>query len=774
MLTSRGEMPPLRALRASIPSLALFLLLTLPFAGRAHHIDDPLYLAAARQAWTAPLDPLGGGSFWHDQPTTLFHDLYNPPLTAYLLAAPVALGGGSEWPVHLVMMLLGAVTLVAATWAGEPLGVPPRWTLLLAASPALCTASVGAMVDVPFVLLTLLAWGAALRGRPAWSGVLAGLGALTKYVGLLNLPLSLMPLARSSRRKALVSAVIASALFLAWCLWSRSAYGQAHVTAAGRFQVLGLRRQGEFFLAFVASLGLAGLPAALGLIRWTVRAALLAAAAGAGGAALVHARGGSPGNVVLAAVAFGSGAALLAAAWRASRQARHDLFPAACFWTYAAYAVLFVYFGAARYLLPLLPPLIWLLARSGEAERGRLRFVSSVAGAAALSLLVVWGDSGYANAWRTMADRLPQQGLTMADGPQEGRRFQTGHWGFQWYAGLRGYTPLSARDILDRGDVVAEADGIHAAGPWPAQLAVLEPLETLSVTSPWLRVMDGRAQAGFYSSGWGLLPFGFRRSAEEIVRVSTPAPWILAAAAEPPAFPISVDLGSAEARHVLLDGWSGDEGFEDAGRRTRFVWATGAESALRLPLPRGVQHVRLRLAPGPAASGPLRLAVGESASATVDVQPGWRTYDVPLHGSVAGGPTTVVLQPAGYVRPRPFRRETRELSVAVDGIGFGPQELEENRGVWPVATERGPGLFVAGGAARLVEARVSRVRGRLRVLAGSAELAWSETAGAAWSGAAQTCADACAFELVAGETPARLVLRADRAVVSGLEIAPAP
>jgi hypothetical protein len=50
--------PPLRALRASIPSLALFLLLTLPFAGRAHHIDDPLYLAAARQAWTAPLDPL--------------------------------------------------------------------------------------------------------------------------------------------------------------------------------------------------------------------------------------------------------------------------------------------------------------------------------------------------------------------------------------------------------------------------------------------------------------------------------------------------------------------------------------------------------------------------------------------------------------------------------------------------------------------------------------------------------------------------------------------
>lgn len=766
MLRSRREMPPpLHALRASIPSLALFLLLTLPFAGRAHHIDDPLYVAAARQAWTAPFDPLGGRSFWHDQPTTLFHDLYNPPLAAYLLAPPVALGGGSEWPVHLVMILLGAGTLVAATWVGEPLGVPPRWTLLLAASPAFCAASVSAMVDVPFLLLTLLAWGAAVRGHASWSGVLAGLGALTKYVGLLNVPLSVLPLARAGRRKPMVSMALALGLFLAWCAWTWSAYGRAHVASAGRFQVFGLRRQPEFLLSFVASLGLAGLPAALGLIRWTGRGALLAALAGAAGAALIHARGASPVNVALAAAAFASGAALLAAAWRTSRsEVRREPFLPACFWSYAAYGVLLVYFGAARYLLPLLPPLVWLLARSEERERGTPRFAAAVGAGAALSLLVLWGDAGYANAWRAAAGRLPR----------EGRRFETGHWGFQWYAGLQGYAPLSSRDVLARGDVVAEAEGIHASGPWPAQSAVLESRGTVSVASPWLRVMDARAQAGFYSSAWGLLPFGFRTSPAETVRVATPAPWVLAASADPPASPVSVDLGSAEARHVLLDGWSADEGFEDAGRRTTFVWATGAESALRLPVPRGVQKVRLRLAPGPAARGSLRLTVGESASATVDLEPGWRTYDAPLHGAVAGGPTTVVLRPAGYLRPRSFRRETREISVAVDAIVFGPGELEENRGVWPVATEVGPGLFVAAGAARLVEGRVARVRGRLRVMAGSAELSWSETGGAAWSGAARTCADACVFELAADLTPARLLLRADRAIVSRLEVVPAP
>src|SRR5687767_15501031 len=112
MLRSRREMPPaFRALRASIPSVALLLLITLPFVGRAHHVDDPLYLAAARQVLTDPLDPLSGLSFWHERPATLFDDLYNPPLVAYLLALPVAAGGGREVPVHLAMMLLAAAAL---------------------------------------------------------------------------------------------------------------------------------------------------------------------------------------------------------------------------------------------------------------------------------------------------------------------------------------------------------------------------------------------------------------------------------------------------------------------------------------------------------------------------------------------------------------------------------------------------------------------------------------------------------------------------------------
>jgi hypothetical protein len=756
--------PPFRALRASIPSVALLLLLTLPFAGRAHHIDDPLYLAAARQASTAPLDPLGGPSFWHERPTTLFQDLYNPPLTAYLLALPVALGGGAELPVHLAMILLAVAALVAAVWAGEAMGVAPRWAAVLAASPALCTASVSAMVDVPFLLLTLLAWGLAVRGRAAWSGALAGLSALTKYVGLLNVPLSAMPLARAGRRRPIVSVTIAFVIFLAWCAWTAFAYGQPHVVAAARFQAFGPRRQAGFALSLIAGLGLAGLPAAIGLIRWTRGTAVASLLAAAAGAALVQARGVAPANVALAAAAFGSGTALLAAAWRASlREARRDVFLPACFWSYAAYSVLLVYFGAARYLLPLLPPLVWLLARSGEADRGAGRHLAAVSGGALIALLVLWGDAGYANSWRTAAGRLPR----------EGRRFQTGHWGFQWYAARQGYASLSPRDVLGPGDVVAEPQEIHGAGPWPAQSAVLGTQSTVTVESPWLRVMDERAQAGLYSSAWGLLPFGLRSPAAEVVRIRAPAAWALAASTQTPS-PVSVDLGTADARHVLLDGWSGDEAFDDAGRLTSFVWAVGPEAALRVPLPRGVERVRLRVSPSQRAAGPLVLAIGEAASATVDLEPGWRTYDARVHGTVDGGATTVVLQPAGHLEPRRFGREARALSVAVDAILFGPGDPGENRGVWPVATEGGPGVLVAGTTARVIEGRALRVRGRVRVASGAAELSWSETGGAAWSATAETCAGGCAFDLAPPATPARLVLRADHAIVSEVVVVPAP
>jgi hypothetical protein len=284
----------------------VLLLVTLPFVASAHKIDDPLYLEAARRVLAHPLAPLGGPSFWHERPATLFLDLYNPPLIAYLLAGPVALDGGREVTVHLLMLALASLALLACAAAGESWDVPPRYTLLIAASPALAVCAVSAMTDVPFLLFCALAWGLARRGGPAGAGLSAGASALTKYVGLVNLPL--IVLASRRMRRGAAAAAVGACVFAAYCAWNVAADGALHVRAAGRFQELSLARQSTFAASFVASLGIVGLPAALGLLRWSRSTAAAALVTAGLGLAFLH---GRPGSTAIALAAFGSGGALL-------------------------------------------------------------------------------------------------------------------------------------------------------------------------------------------------------------------------------------------------------------------------------------------------------------------------------------------------------------------------------------------------------------------------------------------------------------------------------
>ena len=666
-----------------VGSVFLLLCLTLPFLGTAFKIDDPLYLSAARQVLAQPFDPLGGPSFWHERPGTLFFDLYNPPLVAYLLTLPVALDGGREVSVHLLMVLVGALALLACSAAGEAWGVPRRYTLLIATSPALCVSTVSAMTDVPFLCLCALAWGQARRGRCVTSGLAVGFGSLTKYVGLLSLPLILIELRRHPRRGWF--ALAAASVFGLYCLWNQVANGAWHVRTAGRFVEFGLDRQAGFLASFVAGLGLVGLPGLLVLLRWSWGLVLAGLASGTTAVLVLN---GGPERPLVAFAAFACGGTLLWAALRASCRAGEPFLPVA-FWSFAVYTSTMVYFGTTRYLLPMLPLLLWLLVRGGLVAEDvpRWRFAASVGGSALLSLLLLRADCAYADAWRDAAQKLPSAE----------RGFQTGRWGFDWYARQQGYLPLAPRERLREGDVIAEPVGIHVVEPAPAQAVLLVPLKTQYSPSPALRVMDAQAGAGFYSSFWGILPLGWRSGALEQVRLATPDPSLLSALDRPIAAPVSIDLGSDEARHLALDGWSRSEVFIDAERgRTTFAWAVGPESALRVALPKDVRRLALRASPIAEAVGSLRIQIGDQAHAIVTLSPGWRVYEATIVGRVAGGITDVVLTPSGYQQPTPFLDERRELAVAIDFLAFGEGYGTANRGAWPVRDGSGaPRLFVS-------------------------------------------------------------------------------
>jgi hypothetical protein len=691
-----------RASRNEAIAVALFVALALPFLGRAHHIDDPLYLRVAAHIGTQPLDPLGAPTFWHGVPARAFDDLYNPPLVSYLLAIPRSIAGDAEIAVHAFMAALAVLALLAWSRLAAHEGLDDRVVLLLATSPVLLLAATSAMADVPFLLISLLGWTAARRGRDVPAGAWAAASWLTKYSGAMNVVAAMLTGPAARRMRVLGTAALLAAV---WCAWNLKTQGVLHALYAGRLQDWRVERLIGSTASFVAALGIAGAPALLMLVRWRRTTLLSAALAGALGGGVVWSRTESLASAGVALVAFAGGAALLAAAAMAMRRsiARGEVFWPALFVLHGLFAALFVYFGAARYVLPLLPPLLWLLARESELALTRAPRVALAVGLGArTSYGLALADAGYANVWRAAARKLPATE----------RGFSTGRWGFDFYANRRGYRPLTPREDLRPGDVLALPEGIDTVGPWPAQRARLRPLSALVLPSPRLRVMDAAVDAGLYSSAWGWLPIAWRPGAVERVALARVERWPDTLKAANDGGPVSVELGAEDGAQLRLDGWSDPEAFVDGGGRVRFIWAQGAESALRLPLPDGLTRVRLRVSPDAAAVGPLDIAVG-ARQARVALEPGWRWYDAALDGPTEGGPTLIVLRPRGHRRVGAFDRERRPLSFAVHRLAFGEGDAERTRGTWPVSVQSEPALAVAGTALQL--ASEAHVRGSVCV-----------------------------------------------------------
>ena len=234
--------PPRTALAFGVLALACAGCL-LPFVNKAFHIDDPLFLWAARQIQQRPLDFYGFEVNWYGVAMPMADVMKNPPLAAYYLALAAVLVGWSEPALHLALLpaALGAVWgayRLAERLCSRPLAAALA-TLL---TPAFLVSGANVMGDT----LTLFFWiwavvfwdrglvrnsGAAL----AWSGLLITLCALTKYVGACLLPLLLAyTLARAltagqawrTTAKALAALALPVAALIAFQLLTRAAYGR--------------------------------------------------------------------------------------------------------------------------------------------------------------------------------------------------------------------------------------------------------------------------------------------------------------------------------------------------------------------------------------------------------------------------------------------------------------------------------------------------------------------------------------------------------------------
>lgn len=168
-----------------------------PMLGKAVHVDDPLFVWAAKQIAVDPGDFYGFDVNWYGYSLPMHEVTQNPPLWSYVLALFGVLFGFGEVPLHMAT-LTAAVAAAATTYLlAARLGARPLLSACLAwATPALLVSSTTLMCDTALVALWVAAVLMWIQGhdshRPYWfylAGFLVGLAGITKYYGVCLFPL---------------------------------------------------------------------------------------------------------------------------------------------------------------------------------------------------------------------------------------------------------------------------------------------------------------------------------------------------------------------------------------------------------------------------------------------------------------------------------------------------------------------------------------------------------------------------------------------------------
>ena len=516
---------------------AATILCLIPFSGRAFHVDDTLFIAAARQISQHPFDPYGFQITWDETQARMSEVTQNPPLTSYYIALIARLLGWSERALH-VGFLLVTIALVLGTYRLAEKFTRSRLLAALCTllTPGVLVSASSVMCDT--MMLALWVWAAyfwieGLDSEKTWllvvSGVLAATSALTKYFGvsliLLLLAYSVVRLRRLGTY--LLWLLIPVAILFAYEFWTAELYGHGMMASASQFAQFQHDWANESFAAkAVVGLSFTGGCSLLGLtfapLVWSRKQiAIVLVVSGIASLTIaahwisVGRQVGKPGHSLPWFAGFelglciAGGIFVLGLVLRDFWEARDadSLFLGLWVSGTFVFAAFVNWTVNARSVLPLIPAVAILLARfldKSQVVAGRtalIRLAVMLIVSAGFSMWIAAADAELANSARTAATVIYQktrgQGATLW--------FQ-GHWGFQYYMEGMGIALLDPNDPQARaGDFVAvPKNNTHLARISPEFIASQEiidlPLETRATT------ISSELGAGFYSSYWGPLP----------------------------------------------------------------------------------------------------------------------------------------------------------------------------------------------------------------------------------------------------------------------------
>jgi hypothetical protein len=529
--------------------LGLQLALVLPFIGQPIHIDDSIYVDIGRNVLKTPWHAHDFPYIFEGRTVADMASHSHPPFLGYWIGLLLWLFG--DGPLLHVKLHLGFL-IFPLLFAGGMYRLARRFTHLpglatavAITSPAAVVASHTLMTDYPCLAFSTLGLALYIDGvdqqKPykTWiSGVALAVASFCSYPAVLLAGLCWLYawLKRATVPAALWSPLIAPAWMGVWLTYSSLHFGRfvlgptmGHVVEMGGLAAGRLRHKLLAFLIFLGGTLVLPLP----LIRVTMawlrgKAAILWALMSAGLAQFAAAAYAWPDRLTLAAfLTLGgwiiagiplslrtTGPENSAAKWRPD-----TVFLTVWALVTSAQIILTYTAGMARYLLPLLPPVVLLaFLKSSRTSLASLRR-SAVLGLSVgllLGLTLSAADFEMARIHRDIAQNLARVFA--------GRRQQT-RFGAEW--GLRHYMlEQGFRQFLSTGDdfaggqfIVSPREAIAYAVPQDVA-SILVPVRHQSWESSIpIRLMNRNAHAGYYSSSWGLLPFAISRGSVEEITV---------------------------------------------------------------------------------------------------------------------------------------------------------------------------------------------------------------------------------------------------------------
>ena len=486
------------------------LLLHLPFLFQPVQEDEVNYLDMAKQVLERPLTPLNFRYVFQGRLVDMAGHPH-PPLNAYFLAMLWAPWGGFSPLFFHAAYLLFALTISFAAYAlAARFTTQPLWAALLVASSPLVQANTNTLAaEAPTLAFLLLGAALYLRERFLAGGILLALAGFTALQALALPPILLLSYAWRRTRPPRAAWAAAAAPFLLLIAWQALQFALIHrlpfavllgYVTGPTFGKVSLK--GANALALVQHLGV--LVTLLPLSR--LRPLLLVP--GLLAAALVSGYPWWERALLLVFVSLGIHALL----WLWNTRNSEPFLAGWCL-LYFAFALVAFFAGAARYLLPLVAPMVFLVVRQCATRPRWLAL--ALAFNIFLGLNLSFATYEFA---RVYPQLQPPPGATF---------LVNGEWGFRYNMVQQGGRMLQQSSVPLPGEWIISSEMSLAGNYGSLAEALAGPLEVkeLSVRSP-LRVMDRYAHSGFSSVTFGLLPFSFSRRPLDRITYARTSPFL--------------------------------------------------------------------------------------------------------------------------------------------------------------------------------------------------------------------------------------------------------